>query len=165
MRLALKLAAFDSRKHFETLRAESLEVLNVICLNPEIISFLTEFSFDTVIKIGAFYYDEPNGIKKQFTWEDEFKYALDADLLLVGSGISGDLVVLDLVDCQAGLLFLDYFWDADEQGLRKFLIKMNCSLGQFFLNSITVKDYPIDAYEAAAYMGSEFTGYWNPEGE
>ncbi|WP_460611708.1 hypothetical protein [Hymenobacter seoulensis] len=163
MRLALELAAFNYTKHFENLRSENVEVLKSICSEVEFLNFFTKYSFNTAAEIGKFNFNEANEFKKQFTWEDDFKWALASNLLIVGSGISGDPVVLDLDDYQAGIVFQDYFWESEDQGLRKYLIKMNCSLGQFFLNSATIDDYPIDAYEAAAYMKSEFTGYWSPE--
>ena len=80
-------------------------------------------------------------------------------MLPVGSVPSGDIIALDLLDFQTGILFHDYLWENEEENPRKFLIKMNCSVGQFYLNSVQVNDYPIDAYEAAAYMGADFTGY------
>ena len=85
------------------------------------------------------------------------------NLLPVGNGTSGDIVVLDLLDFEIGILFHDYFWENEEEDPRKFLIKMNCSIGQFYLNSVQENNYPVDAYEAAAYMGADFTGFAGEE--
>jgi hypothetical protein len=102
---------------------------------------------------------QANCLKKNRDWDEEFERALHTNLLLVGSGRNGDMVALDLLDYQVGILFHDYFWEKPEEDPRKYLIKMDCSPGQFYWNSGFVEGYPIDAYEAAAYMGSEFTGY------
>ena len=159
MRQALTLSSIDIVKHYEKLRNENADVLEIICPNQEARNFFTEFSFDAVIQVGEYCYNQANCFKKDYTWDDDLKRALKANLLLVGSGINGDIVALDLNDYQVGILFHDYFWGDEEEDPRKFLIKMNCSLGEFYFNSSTIPDYPIDAYEAAAYMGSSFTGY------
>ena len=109
MRLDLELASFNIIKHFEALRGENLEVLQITSLKDEAIEFFKEFSFDEVVEIGHFYYYQANCFKKDFTWEDDFKCTIQANLMIVGSGISGDTIVLDLEDYQVGILFHDYF--------------------------------------------------------
>ncbi len=163
MRQALALAGINVRKHFEPLRSENIELLLRIGLSEEAKQFLTEFSFDEDLEIGELHFDQANCLKKNFDWEDGFQRALRAELLLIGSGSTGDPIALDLRDYQAGYLFHDYFWEQEEEDPRKFFIKMNCSLGQLFWNSLSVEDYPVDAYEAAAYTGAEFTGYAEDE--
>ncbi|WBA43248.1 hypothetical protein [Hymenobacter canadensis] len=163
MWLALERIAFNSKKHASILRSENLEVLELICPDLEARCFFAEFSFDTVVEIGAYCFNESNELKKEYTWDDAFKYALRHNLLLVGSTANGDLVALDLNDYQIGILFHDYFLEDEGEDPRKYLIKMDCSIGQFFMNSVSIDEYPVDAYEAAAYTGAEFTGYWSPE--
>lgn len=159
MRQALEAASVNVKKHEEGLRQENAQSLQAICADKTALDFFTEFSFDDEIKIGQFTFYQANCLKKNFSWDEDFKRAAKANLLLVGSGLSGDMVTLDLLNFQAGILFHDYFWEEADEGLRKFFIKMNCSLGQFYLNSVQVPDYPIDAYEAASFMNSPFTGY------
>jgi hypothetical protein len=163
MRLALELAAFTYNKHFEKLREENLELLRLLSLESELISFFSNFSFDDEVEIGAFTFLQANCLKKNYDWEEDFQRALESRLLQVGNASNGDIVVLDLEDYQVGILYHEYFWENDEVDPRMSLVKLGCSLGQFFLNSVTEEGYPIDAYEAAAYIGSEFIGYRNPE--
>lgn len=159
MRQALEAASINAKKYQEDLRQENLAALQLVSIEENILSFFKEFSYNEEIEIGQFSYYQANCLKKNFTWEDDFKRAIESDLLLVGSGISGDIIAVDLLDFQTGILFHDYFWERPGENPRKFLIGMNCSLGQFYLNSVQIPDYPIDAYEAAAYMGAAFTGY------
>lgn len=165
MRLALASVDINLKSHFEPLRNENLAILQSAGVEEKAQNFFVEFSFDTEIEIGVFSYCQANCLKKNYDWEEDFQRALQNNLLLVGSARNGDIVVLDVEDYEVGILFHDYFWENKEENPRKYLIKMDCSLGQFFLNSVSVQDYPIDAYEAAAYMGAEFTGYWNPNAE
>jgi len=165
MRLALELATIHKKHQHETLRAENVAILQSIGLQQEAQDFFIEFSFDEEVTVGLFYYHQTNCLKKSADWEEDFQRALSANLLLIGSGTTGDPVALDLVDYQVGILFHDYFWGEDAEDPRKFLIKMGCSLGQFFYNTIDIKDYPADAYEAATYTNAEFTGLWSPDKE
>jgi len=159
MLLALQAKEANLQRYFEPLREENAAVLRDLGISPEAQAFFAQFSFDTEMAAGEFTFMQANCLKKNRDWDEEFKRALQTNLLLVGSGLSGDMVVIDLLDYQAGILFHDYFWEEPIQDPRKYLIKMECSLGQFYWNSVSVENYPIDAYEAAAYMGSEFTGY------
>jgi hypothetical protein len=159
MLLALQAKEANLKRFFEPLREENTAMLRTIGVNSEAQAFFAQFSFDTEMEAGEFTFMQANCLKKNYDWDEEFKRALQTNLLLVGSGLSGDMVALDLLDYQTGILFHDYLWEEPEQDPRKYLIKMDCSLGQFYWNSAFVEKYPVDAYEAAAYMRSEFTGY------
>jgi|GEM_PF-3087063 len=159
MLLALQASEANLPRYAEPLREENAAVLRALGVNAETQAFFSQFSFEMEMAAGQFTFLQTNCLKKNRDWEDDFRRALQVNLLLVGSGLSGDIVTLDLLDYQIGILFHDYFWEKPEDNPRQYLIKMNCSLGQFYWNSAFIEGYPIDAYEAAAYMGSEFTGY------
>ncbi|TVT39100.1 hypothetical protein FNT36_15665 [Hymenobacter setariae] len=159
MQLALQAKEANPHRYVEPLREENAAVLRDLGASPEAQTFFAQFSFDMKMKAGEFTFMQTNCLKKNCDWDEDFKRALHTNLLLVGSSLNGDMVTLDLLDYQAGILFHDYFWEKPEEDPRKYLIKMNCSLGQFYWNSTFIEGYPIDAYEAAAYMGSEFAGY------
>ncbi|RSK44733.1 hypothetical protein [Hymenobacter perfusus] len=163
MQAALDAAGINGKKHREPLRPENAELLRQWGVSEEVQLFLAEFSFDTDLTVWEVHFDQVNGLRKKLDWEDDFQRALRADLLLVGSGLNGDPIALDIRDSQVGYLFHDYFWEEEAEDPRKFFIKLNCTLGQFFWNTQFVEDYPVDAYAAAAYMGAEFTGYWSPD--
>ena len=159
MQKAFEALSINIKAHKEILRQENLDALRPFCSDESAAAFFAEFSFDKDLEMGKFTYYKANCLKKNIDWADDFKRALEVNILPVGSGISGDIVVLDLLNFQAGILFHDYFWERDTENPRMFLVEMNCTLGEFYLNSAQNSDYPIDAYEAAAFTGSEFTGY------
>ncbi|QIX59903.1 hypothetical protein HER32_01320 [Hymenobacter sp. BT18] len=163
MQTVLEEADSNWRKHPEPLRPENAELLRQWGVSAEVQQFLAEFSFDTDLAIGEVHLDQANSLKKRLDWEDDFQRALQAGLLLVGAGSTGDPLALDIEDSQVGYLFHDYFWEEEAEDPRKFFIKLNCSLGQFFWNTQFVEDYPIDAYGAAEYTGAGFTGDRSPD--
>lgn len=159
MLLALRAKETNLSRYFEPFREENAAALRAAGVSPEAQAFFAQFSFEMEMEAGEYTFMQANCLKKNRDWDAEFKRALHTNLLLVGSGLNGDMVALDLLDYRIGILFHDYFWEKPEEDPRKYLIKMNCSLGQFYWNSAFVEDYPVDAHEAAAYMGSESTGY------
>ncbi|WP_151088114.1 hypothetical protein [Hymenobacter baengnokdamensis] len=161
MLLALHAKEISVKRYFEPFREENAAVLRATGAIQNVQCFFAQFSFETELEVGEFSFMQANCLKKSYDWDAEFKRALHTNLLFAGSGINGDIVTLDLLDCQAGILFHDYFWEKPEEDPRKYLIKMDCSLGQFYWNSAFVENYPIDAYGAAAFMNSPFTGYSN----
>ena len=159
MQQALEASLINVKAHQETFRQENLDALRPFCSDESVAAFFTKFSFDEEVKIGEFTFRQSNCLKKNIDWEDDFKRALMVNLLPVGSGVSGDIVVLDLLKFQSGVLFHDYFLERETENPRKFLVEMACTLGEFYLNSVQIPDYPIDAYEAAELLGADFTGY------
>ena len=132
MLLALQAKEANLQRYLEPLREENAATLQAIDASPDVQSFFAQFSFETEMEVGEFTFMQANCLKKNRDWDEEFKRALQTNLLLVGSGLSGDMVVIDLLDYQAGILFHDYFWEEPVQDSRKYLIKMECSLGQFY---------------------------------
>ena len=156
---AIATASINLKTHTEALRQENKDALHGAFENQQIHKLFSEFSFNEELIIGQFSLRQANCLKKDLIWDEDLKRGLKFNLLILGSGISGDMVVVDLLAFQAGVLFHDYFWEEPEEDPRKFLVKMNCSLGQFYLNSVQLPEYPTDAYEAAKLMNSPFTGY------
>ena len=159
MQQGIEASLIDVKTHQETFRQENLDALRPFCSDESVAAFFTKFSFDKEVKIGEFTFYQSNCLKKNIDWEDDFKRALVVNLLPVGSGISGDIVVLDLLNFQAGVLFHDYFLERETENPRNFSVEMACTLGEFYLNSVQIPNYPTDAYEAAELTGADFTGY------
>lgn len=159
MRQALAATDINVKRHAEVLREENLLLLQRIGIEPAAQQFFVEFSFDSEIEVGGFTYQQANCLKKNHDWEEDFQRTLQTNLLLIGSARNGDVVALDLTDYQVGILFHEYFWENEDEDPRQYLIKMGCTLGQFYYNSVTTAEYPIDAYEAAAYTHAPFKGY------
>jgi len=114
MLLALQAKEANLKRFFEPLREENTAMLRAIGVNSEAQAFFAQFSFDTEMEAGEFTFMQANCLKKNHDWDEEFKRALQTNLLLVGSGLSGDIVALDLLDYQTGILFHDYLWEEPE---------------------------------------------------
>ncbi|GAB2965372.1 hypothetical protein GCM10027048_38820 [Hymenobacter coalescens] len=155
MAQALLAAGLDSKKYQEEFRPENRTVLVGMGINPLAIDFFATFSFNEAVSIGAYSYSQANCFKKEHDWEEEFQRAAKTNLLVVGSARNGDVVVLDLNDYQVVLLKHEDFWEDEDSDPRAHLVKMNCSIGQFFWNAASVPDYTQDAYEAAEYLNAE----------
>lgn len=120
----------------------------------EVIDFLRDFSFSTPLLFKHVYFDYVNDMA-EFNLEEQNKPCINNALLIVGSGLNGDPIVLDLNTLKVGYVFHDELWEQEDENCNpreKWLINLDCSIGQFFLNSLTQDDYPVDAYEAEKYI-------------
>jgi hypothetical protein len=131
LQAALEVTGINAQKHREPLRPENAALLQQWGVSAEVQQLLAALSFDMELAIGEVQLDQVNTLKKKLDWEDDFQRALQAGLLLLGSGSTGDPVALDIRDSQVGYLFHDCFWEEETEDPRKFFIKLNCSLGQF----------------------------------
>jgi hypothetical protein len=58
-------------------------------------------------------------------------------------------MVVDVSTLKAGLILHDRLFE--EVAPREVLVSMECSIGEFSLNSARTEDYPVDACQAKEY--------------
>lgn len=66
--------------------------------------------------------------------------------------MNGDFIVLDLENLKVGYVFHDDLWEDESVNPRDIFINLNCSIGEFYYNAVTVKDFPVDGFEAEKYV-------------
>ena len=111
-----------------------------------------DYSFNQSVKIGRIYFDRVNDFEKHNLDEMSIKCIEDA-LLIIGSGLNGDPVVVDLRNLLVGYVSHDELWDDEETvEAREVLVSMNCRIEDFYLNAVQTENYPVDAYQAEEYM-------------
>ncbi|MBS8263938.1 hypothetical protein DYI25_05755 [Mesobacillus boroniphilus] len=83
---------------------------------------------------------------------EEHKRCIDNGLFIIGYGLNGDPIVLDLNTNEIGYVFHDELWEDEEINPREIYISLECSLPEFYFNSVTIDNYPVDGTEAERYM-------------
>lgn len=117
----------------------------------ELVLFMKKFSFTQNIKFNHVYFDKVNDIPENNLWEEN-KRCIDEDLLIIGSGLNGDFIVVDLNTLKVGYVFHDEIWEDEEAIVRENYISLNCSIGHFYYNALTIEEFPVDGREAEEYM-------------
>ncbi len=116
----------------------------------EFIEFLNKFAFNSFVKFGQITFNCPNEIKRENT-EAENRSLIENELLIIGCGLNGDPIVIDIKDGKMGYISHDELWEDEEIAVSEVYVKMNESIGSFFLKSANSSNYPVDYFEALEF--------------
>ena len=137
----------------ETLSATTLEFFERRSVPSELQDFLTANSFDRPFQVGHIYYDRTNDMARE-NLEEENRNCIQEGLLIIGSGLNGDPVVVDMETFTVGFVFHDELWEDTSIKARSIYIDTGLSVGEFYWEAATQKDnFPKDAYQAEEVYG------------
>lgn len=148
---ALKLNNEEQQIYKEGLHGWTTKFLNEYKIPNEVVDFLNTFSFNKNIRFKHVYFDRVNDIPDNNTYEEN-KRCLDAGLLIIGSGLNGDFITVDLNNLKVGYVFHDELWEDSSMNPRDIYISLDCTIGEFYYNSMTKEDFPVDGFEAEEYL-------------
>lgn len=149
---ALKIQNFDFTNDLIKVTDKTIEFLESMDLSSGVIDFFKAYSFRGEIEFGNVYFNCVNRIRTE-NLEEENKEIYKNHLLIIGSGLNGDPIVLNTKTLNVGYIFHDILWEEENiEDLNKIYIDLKMSIGTFFYKSITEKDFPIDAYQAEDYI-------------
>lgn len=152
---ALELSGFDASLHKEKIHPSTRDFLNKYGVSTELIQFFTDFSFDQSVQIGNIYFDRVNDFEEHNLDEMSIN-CIETDLLIIGSGLNGDPIIVDLKNLHVGFVFHDELWDDEETVFaREILVDMNCGIEDFYLNAVQIENHPVDAYQAEEYINQD----------
>ncbi len=136
------------------LSADTIEFSKYYQISDDVISFLKEFSFRENLKFKHVYFNIVNEMPEENLYE-EHKRCIDNGLLIIGYGLNGDPIVIDLNNKKIGYIFHDELWENEDVNPRDIYICLECSIPEFYYNSVTIFDYPVDGYEAETYKKNQ----------
>lgn len=148
---ALELNDEGQRICKELLNELTTSFINEFNIPNEVSEFLRIFSFNRNIRFKHVYFDKVNDIADNNTYESNIK-CISERLLIIGSGLNGDLIVFDLNNLKVGYVFHDDLWEDDSINPRDILVSLNCTIGQFYYNLMIDGDFPVDGLQAEKYL-------------
>ena len=131
----------------------TLSFLDKYSIPKEIQNLLIQNSFDRPFKVGHIYFDKTNDIEKENLDEQNIN-CINEGLLIIGCGLNGDPVVVDLQSFTVGFVFHDEIWEDSSVNARSAYINTGLSIGQLYFKAATQTDtFPVDGYEAEEVYG------------
>ena len=121
------------------------EWLREVGVSAEMVGFLSKYSFSSFVQFGCASFSCPNEIRSINT---ETQILIQNGLLIVGSGLNGDPIVVDSIDGYVGYVSHDVLWEGEEFEIVDIFAKMNETIGSFFKNALCNPEFPVDFYEA-----------------
>lgn len=149
---ALEDFDFDYKSEVQKVTDKSIDFFENLKLPTELIEFFREFSFRYEIDFNGNSFCCVNRIRTENIDEinkEIYKY----NLLIIGSGMNGDPIVLNTKTMTVGYVFHDQLWESQTaEELKSMYIDLNLSIGDFFYKSVEEEKFPIDAYSAEEYL-------------
>ncbi len=137
----------------QTVIKATIDFLDKYSISKEIQNLLTQNSFDRPFKVGHIYFNKTNDIEKENLDEQNIN-CINEGLLIIGCGLNGDLVVVDLQTWTVGFVFHDEIWEDSSAKARSAYIDTGLTIGQFYFKASTQIDtFPVDGYEAEEIFG------------
>ena len=121
---------------------------------PELISFFEKHSYTSWLQIGEVTFNSSNEIELVNS-EPNNHAPHKAGLLIVGSGLNGDPIALNLKTGNVGFLCHDELWEEESPvDVAAHFCELPQSVGTFYLAAASSKRHPVDFYQASGSRGS-----------
>jgi hypothetical protein len=137
----------------QSVTSTTIAFLDKYAFPKELQNLLIQNSFDRPFKVGHIYYDKTNDIEKE-NLDAQNINCINEELLIIGCGLNGDPVVVDLQTMTVGFVFHDVIWEDLSVKARSAHIDTKLSVGNFYYNAATLIDtFPVDGYDAKEIYG------------
>jgi hypothetical protein len=114
---------------------------------------LTEHSYDRPFQIGNIYFYQTNELADQNLEPQNFN-CIRSGLLIVGCGLNGDPVIINMKTLNMGFVFHDRLWGEPSVDALSICVDTGLSIGEFYSDALARPDrFPADAYEAEEIYG------------
>ena len=149
---SLEIVGIDSTKNVIKVTDKTLEFFKNIGLKKELIDFFKQFSYLKYIDFDGISFSRINDIRTD-NLEEQNNEIYKNKLLIIGSGMNGDPIVLNFETMKMGYVFHDQLWGNEKiEDLDSIYIDLDLSIGEFYYKKMTEEKFPIDAYDAEEYV-------------
>jgi hypothetical protein len=90
--------------------------------------------------------------------DEENAACLRNGFLIVGSGLNGDPVALELVSGRMAFISHDLLWERMYEDFEECVVRTPLTFDDFWLNASQVRDFPRDSYDAEKRWPSKLGG-------
>lgn len=118
--------------------------------SSELIELLRKNPFASEVRFGHVTFDEVNRIPEHNDREENAPLRA-AGLLIIGSGLNGDPIVVDVRADSVGYVSHDELWEGTPVDLAAIHCDLGMSVPAFYRLAATEADFPVDYYQARGY--------------
>ncbi|MCR8631988.1 hypothetical protein [Paenibacillus radicis (ex Xue et al. 2023)] len=129
---------------------KTAEFLKKYINNKDIFNFFLSHSYHQEIKFRYNVFYKVNDLSGENSAHPNEK-CINESLLIVGHGLNGDYIVLNLTTYTMGYIFHDELWENDSVSINEIYIDMKYSIGEFYLRSLEY-GFPVDGFQAEKFM-------------
>jgi hypothetical protein len=120
-------------------------------LPKELVVFFETHSYDRTLRFRHNSFYRINDIPEENSDFPNEK-CIKAYLLIIGYGLNGDYIVLNLKTSTVGYIFHDELYENEDIDIVDIYLDMKINLGYIFYQSINSEDFPVDGLQAERFM-------------
>lgn len=122
--------------------------LRDIGLNDDLVGFFQRHSYTSWIEIGQVSFNSVSELVEE-NMDPQNHAVYKSRLLIIGSGLNGDPIVVNIENGKTGYLCHDELWESEgNPDIASLHCELPYSLGEFYLAAVTSEDFPVDFDEA-----------------
>jgi hypothetical protein len=119
-----------------------------IGVSDALVGFFERHSYVSWVQIGRVSFNSVSELVRE-NMDPQNRSVYKSRLLIVGSGLNGDPIVVNMESGKAGYLCHDELWESEEDPeIADVYCELPHSLGEFYLKAATSEDFPVDFYQA-----------------
>jgi hypothetical protein len=119
-----------------------------IGVSDPLIGFFQRHSYDSWVQVGKVSFNSVSELVRENT-DPQNHEVYKSHLLIIGSGLNGDPIVVNTESGKAGYLCHDELWESEgSPDIASLHCELPLSLGEFYLGAATSEDFPVDFDEA-----------------
>jgi hypothetical protein len=119
-----------------------------IGVSDALVGFFQRHSYTSWIQIGHVSFNSVSELVHE-NMDPQNHAVYKSRLLIIGSGLNGDPIVVNMESGKAGYLCHDELWESEEDPeIADVYCELPHSLGEFYLKAATSEDFPVDFYQA-----------------
>ncbi len=119
--------------------------LSNIGLDQDLIDEFRSVSRNGPIKVNKVYFDRFNEFIEN-NLDEQNKRCIENGYLIIGSGLNGDPIVLNIETEKVGYVSHDILWEDEEKDFQDMLVMTNLDVFEFYQKAFN-DEFPVDSYE------------------
>jgi hypothetical protein len=121
---------------------------------PEpLIATLDECAYGGAVRIGLLWLSPLTELDLE-NQEKENSPCVEHGLLIVGSGLNGDPIALEISSGRMAFISHDLLWERDYRDFEECVVRSPLGFHEFWTAAIDGADFPVDSYDAANVWGT-----------
>jgi len=129
------------------LHVSVVEWLSSVGATDSVIKYFSEHAYSRAIKYGKVTLHSAHELKS-VNKETENQRLISRGLLVIGSGLNGDPIILCLKSGKVGFVSHDELWENEDNSIEDIYIFVSDTLGTFFNSATKNGGFPVDYYQA-----------------
>lgn len=122
--------------------------LREIGVSDDLVGFFQRHSYTSWIEVGQVSFNSVSELVRE-NMDPQNHAVYKSGLLIIGSGLNGDPIVVNLSNGKVGYLCHDELWESETSpDIASLHCELPYSLGDFYLGAVISEDFPVDFDEA-----------------